>query len=330
MSRAVRVAAAVAVGCVVLSLAAPSPAQTSAAPSPPAAPPSSEEARRAEAESLFEQGKALLAKDDWDAACALFEASAQVAEAAPALVKVARCDARAGRLAQAIEVHERALLLHPWPELDRLVRAELFEIQRRAPSIRVTLVAPASGVRLRRNGRALPPEALHAALWTDVGAEEHFLAEAPGYRSATFDLVAGAEGEILELRVALTADAPPPPPSPPPPDPRRPVGWSFAGAGALALAAGAGFGVEFLVRRAGVFAGCSATLADGRHVCPSSTSARYDDAVSARTRAAVLLGAGAALGAVGAALLIASSRRAGAPSATLAVGPGTIDLGGAF
>ena len=120
-------------------------------------PPAGDASPQAEAERLFDEGKARQAKDDWATSCALFDASARLYEVAPALVKVARCRAHEGRFAAAIEVYERALALAPWPELDRLVRAELFEIEKRTPKIRVTLVEPASGVTVRRNGRPLAP-----------------------------------------------------------------------------------------------------------------------------------------------------------------------------
>lgn len=287
--------------------------------------------RRSEAESLFEQGKALLARDDWNAACALFEASARLAPAPPALVKLARCYAHAGHPARAIEVYERALAEKPWPELDRLVRAELFEIQRKTPSIRVTLVEPTEGVSLRRNGRPLSAEALRAPIWTDIGAPEHFYAEAAGHRAASIDVKASTEGEVLEVRIALVRDAPPPAPPPPPADARRPIGWALLGAGTLALGVGVGFGADFLARRGGLFDGCASTLADGRHVCPPATSTLRDDAVAARTRALALLGAGAGLSAIGVVLVATAPRRdREAPRVSLRAGPAAIDLRGTF
>jgi hypothetical protein len=289
-----------------------------------------DEARLADAERLFEQGKTLLAKDDWKGACALFEASATLIEAVPALVKVARCHAHENRRAKAIEVYEHALSLQPWPELDRLVRAELYEMQQKTPSIRVTLLAPAAGVTLRRNGRKLGPDALRAPLWTDVGAEERLEAEAPGYHAAVFDVKAKAEGEVIEVRVSLTRDAPPPAPPRPKPDARRPAGWAFAGAGGLALGLGAAFGVEYLVRRGHLFDDCAATLADGRHVCPGSTADRADAASAARTRAGVLLGIGGALTAAGVVLLATAPKRTEPLKISLSFGPRAVELGGAF
>jgi len=307
---------------------------------------------QAEAELLFDQGKALLAKNDWAPACALFDASAKIVEAVPALVKVARCRAREGKRVQAIEVYGRALALQPWPELERLVRAELFEIQEETPSIRVILIEPASGVTLRRNGQLLSPDA-GPRLWTDVGVAEHIEARAPGYRPATFDVSAKASGEVIDVRVSLVADEPAPrPPTvqtvpPRPAAVQAPLGWAFAGSGALALALGAGFGVEYLVRRESLFDDCTGTLASGAHVCPASTGDRYDNAVEARTRAAILLGLGTALATTGVILLVTTAKDdkprialAGLarPSAHerhrascwVGVGPSVVELGGVF
>ena len=49
----------------------------------------------AQAEALFERGRALLADGQWDAACEKFRASVALEPTASSLIKVARCDERA-------------------------------------------------------------------------------------------------------------------------------------------------------------------------------------------------------------------------------------------
>ena len=285
-------------------------------------------ARNAEAERLFEEAKALLAKDDWIAGCALFEASAKLSEVAPVVVKVARCRVHEGRLAQAIDDYERALGLHPWADLERLIRGELEGLYQRTPSIKI--LVDQEGVTIHRNGRRLSPVTLRQRLFTDVGVAERFTAEGPGLVGASYEVKASAEGEALEVRVALEKVPVPPPPPPPPTSPRVIAGWAAAGAGALALGLGAGFGAQYLSRRGSLFDGCTGTLADGRHVCPSATTQRYDDVVSARNRSIALLGGGATLAAAGVVLLVVgrpAARDATAPTLSLAPAASPTSLG---
>jgi hypothetical protein len=295
----------------------------------------------AEAERLFEAGKERLAADDWVGACKLFDASVELDEAAPALVKVARCRSREGRPALAIDAYTRALAKEPWPELEQLIKSERRENEALAATLVVRVVDPPAGLQLLRNGVVLPSEALAAPLFADPGTTERFVAQAPGYRTAVFEQAVKSAGQAYEVVIRLEQDLPPPPgpePLPPPkaPPPKivhgvdvpRAVGYAISGAGGLALGFSAGFGIQFLVLRDDVLDGCAGELPDGTSVCPADARDRSDDAVAARTRAQVLLGVGGGLAAIGVAIMIfAPDDEEGV---SLRLGPGGFSLGGRF
>lgn len=319
--------------------AQPAPAQPAPAqpgPSPAAAQPASGEPptsaspspdHEAQAEKLFDQGKVALDAGDWTAACAFFEASSALHEVPSVLVKLARCRVREQRFAEAIRLHERALAQKPWAELDRLIRAELFEVQKQAPSFRVTLVAPSSGVTLRKNGvlSTTPPG---TPVWLDVGVPAHLDAQAAGYRGRSYDVLANEAGETLDVRVELTPEprtgsaplAPRVPPGRDESDVQGVLGWTTLGAGSAALALGVIFGAQFLATKDDVYEGCSGTLDDGRRVCPASTAQAKDDAIAARTRSQVLISVGAVVAAGGAVLLLTRPSRTSEHAADTAPG----------
>ncbi len=315
----------------------PTQAPPADAPAPPGDAPSGIAVSHAEGERLFEAGKLLLDKGDWIAACTLFEASAKLDELPPVLVKVARCKAHDNRLAAAIATYKRALDLRPWADLEALIRRELAEVEARAPAVRIAVAGAPKGLTLARNGVRLPPESWNDLQWTDVDRVEHFVAEAPGYRTVSRDLTATAERQRLEWKVSLEREVAPaaaagtPTSSPPAPTPPGVIaGWASLGAGALGLGFALGFGIQFAVQRDELFDDCTGTLEDGRYVCPAGIEQAREETIATRTRAQVLAVVGGALTATGITLVLVPWSDSNDMSTSLVVGPGAMTLRGSW
>lgn len=161
----------------------------------------------AQAEALFERGRALAASGAWDAACEKFRASVALEPTASSAIKVARCDERAGKVASAWYGYQTAkkLNLRSRPghreELEGVLEAAMAALRPRVPKLTVTVASRPAGLVVRKNGVVLPAAALGEPLPEDPGTVS-LEAEAPGYVTATARREV-REGQAVEVRLAL-------------------------------------------------------------------------------------------------------------------------------
>jgi hypothetical protein len=286
----------------------------------PAAPSSAE---RAIAESLFKEGKALLAKGRVAEACSKLAASYRIEQAGGTLMNLAMCHERQGKTAAAWGEFNDALAMAKRTG-NRIrqdeARTRIAALERRLAHLAVSAPsgAPPAGLEIRVDD--VPIDAGGAsALPVDPGP--HVVsATAPGRRPWKTDVMATESTTTpvdvpqldLEQRPA-DVETPAPPPSWP-----VPVGAAAVGAGALGLAVGAYFGARALNLGREVSAECPQMACS---VEGASTLARGRTAAGAANG---LLVAGGVLAAGGAVLLIVSRPSARAPAVGLspAIAPG--------
>ena len=303
----------------------------------------------AAAEALFEDAKALLEQGDVTAACPKFEESYRLDPATGALIALALCHERAGKLATAwvefIEAAGRANAdRNPEREATARERADALLPRLSFLVIRVNrATAGLPGLTVLHDDVTLRPAAFGAAIPVDPGP--HVVhAEAPGYAAWETTVDVGLEPQRQALDVpALEAIVAPVAPPPPPHEPPRPApaptkdtleltplrlgGVALGSAGVASLGFAAFASWRALDKKASSGDGCDAT---------GCTQAGQNDRMAAREAAVwatagvisgtALLGAGALLWVLGR----PAERRAGAAQATLLIGPGRAEFRQAF
>ncbi|MEZ4298357.1 MAG: hypothetical protein R3B70_25625 [Polyangiaceae bacterium] len=220
------------------------------------------------AQALFQDGRDLVDRGQWDAGCTKFEASMLLYPAASTLLNIARCHEHQQRLATAWSAYKRVQVLNRETlgeerkrAIDDVVAAEIARLTPRVPKIKLSMKEPITGVTLRRDGEVLPAAVLGTEVPVDVG-EHEIAAEAPGYRPFRARVDA-REGTLHELAIDLIPEGQA--------DPRdaglRPPLWSFVTAGAtLALfGASAGFRIDQAFVEGKQDALCKGNLSTG---CP--------------------------------------------------------------
>lgn len=282
-------------------------ADQAASPAPPAsaAPGASPEAI-AIAESLFADGRALLAAERFEEAAAKFQASHEAAPSATALLNQGICLERLGRTASAWAAYKSALkLANQTAEEPKIAKAKelLAGVEPNLSSIRVRAASPPPGLVLRRGAAVLGGVAvLDTKLPVDPGTFE-LRAEAPGHAPYARE-VELAPGAALELEVPPLEPVRDEVPTSPEAEGVSPwlVGGAVAGGvGVVAVAVGATLGGLVLAEEAALLD--DPTLCPD-HACSSEGLARVDDARTLATASTALLVGGGVLAAGGAALVV--------------------------
>ena len=261
------------------------------------------------AQSLFEQARELMAKNEHAKACPMLVESQRLDPGGGTLLNLALCYEGEGKLATAqLALNDAMSQAAKDGRADRetLAREHLAAIAPRVPKL--TLLAPTHpprGLVLELDGIAMSAATSGVPLPVDPGPHEVRLS-APGYApwTATPKLREGESQRVQlpDLARAASSDAPPPPPRVAPPPPSSvpttklsTTSWAFAGATAGALVASLVTGVLALNARAGFEQRCFVA----RGYCPNASDA--DLAVAARNLAwastgllVVAIGAGAA------------------------------------
>jgi hypothetical protein len=201
------------------------------------------------AEEAFREGKRLMAKGDYTAACARFEESQHLDPAPGTQLNLGDCYEKAGRTASAWNAFVAAKAAAE--RAGQASRAE--EANRRATSLEprlsrivITVVTPPPGIELRLDGN---PLGALVSLGIPIDPGPHVVsATAAGYAewSQRVEIARDAPSRT-EVRVELVEAATPPPA---PVAPGRPRGrrvslltWTLAGASVVALATGIGIDV---------------------------------------------------------------------------------------
>ena len=274
----------------------------------------------ARAESMFAEGKRLLAEGRIAEACATLEEAHRVSPLPGILLNMAHCHERQGRLVVALAEYRAALArAQQAGRTDRVafVEERLAALEPRLGRLIVRVsprVRALDGLSVRVGGVPVAAERLGVSLPVDPGATVVDV-RAAGH-DPHVDQVLLAEGEsglvlVDELTPTPRVSAAPPPPGPIPTTPPTPargetstwldtLGWSCLFVGGLALAAGGITGAVALAEEgAAENAGCTA------RTCPTKDGLTHSrTADGAAVAANVLIPSGLLLGATGATLLV--------------------------
>lgn len=279
---------------------------------------------RALAAALFEEGRALLAKNRVAEACPKLVESHRLDPGGGTLLNVALCHEKEGRLATAFAEFREALA---WAQRDgraeRVAAAEehLAGLRPRLSGVVVALTPDAdrAGLTLSLDGVALGRGSVGARLPLDPGPHELVATHADGRRT-TLPFVVAGEGVFTPLEVKApsapppasvsvgpTASAPagatrstvPPPESRPAPTDRRVGPWVLVGAGALATGVGLAFGLRARSLRSDV-----RDLCPDLSRCTAEGRSKNDDAVRAADVSTVVTSLGLVAVGVGVALVV--------------------------
>ena len=305
-------------------------------------------ADKATAEQLFTQGRALMKKGDYAAACPKFEASLKLDPAVGTTLNLAICYEKLGKLASAWGYYREAENL-----ANRAGRSRREEYARNAADaleprlprlvIKIDLADHAADLTVTRNGTPVNAAVFNTAIFVDPGAYQ-ITADASGYLPFTASITA-IEGREVTVEVPVLAPAPEDTVKSPEkrtaiptvdapsdrPEPghtgrtRRIMGLSVAGGGLAALAVGIGFGASANSKWDGAFDDglCNRDTL----VCTAEGQSQTDSARTHATVSTALVGAGIALAAAGAVLYLTAPKNQEsyarlAPSA----GPGQLGL----
>jgi hypothetical protein len=301
-------------------------------------------AAKAAAQSLFDEGSALLRGGEVAAACPKLEQSLALDRGMGTLLFLAECYERTGRSASAWAMfHEVAAEAGALGQTERATVASE-RAERLAPRVpRLTIQVPAAvaalvGLRVRRDGELVGVASFGSAIAVDPG-RHHIEATAPGF--AAFEEHASLDERdqrVVTLRLEPAAPPPPPRPSVEPPRESAAAATSVeptetrsarprAGAGTIALAAsGATFAVVGGVFGLRAFARWDAARGhcDAQIRCDQLGLDRITQARTAATVSTIAWSAALVSLSVSGYLLHRDLR----PS--LRVGPGSVAVGGRF
>jgi hypothetical protein len=267
----------------------------------------------AAAQALFEEGRARLARGDYEHACAMLEESRRIAPAPGTAYNLADCYAHLGRVASAwslfrdVEAEER---LAEHAARTDLARSRAAELEPSLPRVTVHVAARVSGLEVTRDGATMGPAQWEAALPMDPG-EHVFAAAAPGKVAWRGTVNVGRAGERVTVTIPALEDAPVPPPAPPPPSALpsplapRDDGAKRAPWEREMVVVSAVSGAAFLIA-SGVTVGVARAEYDRTASSCTGATCRTADAVAERQEAAGLGNVATALGAVGAVGVVAA------------------------
>lgn len=291
------------------------------------------------AESLFQEGRALVEKNDFEGACPKFEASLKLDPAAVGtMLNIAICKEKTGKLATAWGLYREVAMRSRGSRPDRYERANTSQNEIAPRLSTLTVSAPSErppGFVLKIDGLSLDAAAWSTPLPVD-GGEHTIEASAPGF--VPFRATARVEPERDKASLVV----PPLEPAkvaPPPDEPARgssstrTVGMVMAGAGVVALGVGGVFGIDVLTRSDAPAAACPSPCIRGTDAANESDR-RYDVLKREAILADVLLPVGAVATLAGAYLwLVSGDRGGGAKSSGRLVpyvGPSAAGVHGSF
>jgi hypothetical protein len=269
------------------------------------------------AAELFSAAEQLGKTGRWSEACPKYAESYRLAPELNALLQLADCLEKNGRLASAqasfAQAAELASQQRDPREASARRRAKALEPRLTRLQVQAPMARPPE-LAILRDGRQLTDASIGVALAVDAG--EHVIeAQAPGYRSFRRVVTLDAEGTTVELRVpelekeavepVVPAASPATGTAVPRSHGQRVVGYGAIAAGAVGL----GLGAVFMVRRAHF-------LSESEEVCPSGlqcapgSRARIDEltrsARSSQTSAIVSFALGGVAVSAGVALVLLS------------------------
>jgi tetratricopeptide (TPR) repeat protein len=154
------------------------------------------------ADRLFEEGRRLMQRGEFAAACQRLGESHRLDPAPGTLVNLADCYEQLGRLADAlIALREALALLKSWDGRVPLIKKQISELERRVPRLTIALAKDApEDTRVERNGVTLGTASLGVAEQVNPGVVV-IEAAASGHQPRRFELTLRA-GESRAIEVA--------------------------------------------------------------------------------------------------------------------------------
>jgi hypothetical protein len=199
------------------------------------------------AQALFQDGRDLVDKGEWDAGCTKFEASMLLYPAASTLLNIASCYEHKQKLASAWSAYKRVQVLNRETigddrrrAIDELAAGEIAKLTPRLPKIKLSMKKQVAGLTLRKDGELVPDAVIGTEMPVD-GGEHEIAADAPGHRPFRMRLEV-KESTVRDVVIDLVPEGQP--------DSRdgagRPPTWAFAtgGASLVFLGLSAGFRVD--------------------------------------------------------------------------------------
>ena len=281
----------------------------------------------AAAETLFEEGRKLMAKGNHAQACPKFVESYRLDPALGSLLNAATCHKAEGKTATAwseFRDAEQQARRAGDTKRSKFAADKAAEIEPSIPKLIITIVEPPAGTKVSRDGLALGEASLNTPLPVDPG-EHAIRVEAPGFVpfETTVEAFAGKRASVVvpELERAPAGAAPaeggassgetPDKPAPDEGSDHRTAGLVVGGVGVASLVVGGVFSAMFFSAR---------SECNGPPVCAEDDPLR-DDASSRGTIAGITLAAGTAAVAVGAFLYLTSTPRPEPESSGVWVAP---------
>jgi len=281
------------------------------------------------ADSLFDEGSALLKAGKVEEACGKLAQSQSLEPAIGTLGLLAYCHEQSGKLATAMrEYGQVAELAHLASQATRekVAREKVTELSGRVTRLSVVLTEPPVGVEALLDGRRLDATELRASMPVDPGAVELRIS-APGMEPWTQPLDVPADGSTLRVVVprlnplkaaepAPLVSKPAPAPQPEPARFRRPAMWTSFGAGGVGLLMGGAFGLSAMSAQADSNSHCDGNVCDQNGVDSRSR------ALSRARVSTISFAAGAVFGATGLVLLLTEHSHERAQQAAVRAVPG--------
>lgn len=155
----------------------------------------------ATAEALFQRGRDALEAENWDTACASFEESLRLDQAAGTAMNLAACEEKRGKLASAWEAWHQALRLLPENDRRREFAAQrLAELDADLPRLTIVVKKSApNNVTVMRDDIPLGSASWGLSLPVD-GGPHTVLVKAPGHADRTYQIVSKTRSaQVLEV-----------------------------------------------------------------------------------------------------------------------------------
>jgi hypothetical protein len=158
---------------------------------------------KAGAESLFQEGKALMAQGKAAEACPKFAESQRLDPSVGTLLNLARCHEQLGRTASAWATYkEAATLARSVGQTEREAAAKDFasKLEPRLSRLRIEAKSAPAGLSIKRDGVLVGEGALGSAIAVDPG--EHTVeATAPGHNPWSTKITVGADADTKSVTV---------------------------------------------------------------------------------------------------------------------------------
>jgi hypothetical protein len=304
----------------------------------------------AAAETLFNDGRALLAQGRYAEACAKLTESERLDAAVGTLLNLGDCYEKMGRIATAWAVFRQAAgmaLTGKQPARQKIADGRVAALEPKIPKLALVVTHPTPGLEVRRDGTLLGAAEWSAsspsALAMDPGDHE-IVVSAPGKKAWSTKVTLAADGQTTSLELpALEADelAERAPLKPQESgvsleavtthdrDVQRVIAIVTGGVGAVSVLVGVSLGAHALTLNGDAKSECPTNS-----TCTAQGASDADGAVKSGTVSTILISAGAALVAGGVVLFLTAPQPKHETRAKLRVvpilAPGAIGLSGSF